>query len=149
MASKIEIRPVAASERAAWEPLWRGYQAFYKVALSAETTDATWQRLLDPAEPMHLLGAYADGSLVGIVHFIFHRSTWSIGGYCYLQDLFVSPEARGRRVGRALIEAVYEQAKVKGVSRVYWLTHETNYRGRELYDQVAENAGFIQYRKSL
>jgi GNAT superfamily N-acetyltransferase len=149
MSQSVEIRTPRRDERAAWEPLWKGYQDFYKVALSAEITETTWQRFHDPAEPVHLLGAYSDGRLVGIVHYILHRSTWSVGGYCYLQDLFVAQEARGRRLGRALIEAVYDRAREARASRVYWLTHETNYRGRELYDQVAENAGFIQYRKSV
>jgi GNAT superfamily N-acetyltransferase len=146
---KIDIRPVGKDERGAWEPLWKGYQEFYKVALPAQTTDTTWARFHDPAEPMYVLGAYKDGELLGIVHFLFHRSTWSEGGYCYLQDLFVSKAARGLGLGRALIEAVYERAKEAKVGRVYWLTHETNYPGRMLYDSVADNLGFIQYRKSL
>lgn len=149
MTDRIDIRPVPASDRAAWDPLWQGYQDFYKVALSVETNDATWKRLLDPAEPMHLVGAYVDGRLAGIVHYIMHRSTWSIGGYCYLQDLFVIPEARGLGLGRALIEEVYERAREAGASRVYWLTHVSNTAARHLYDHVAENAGFIQYRKSV
>jgi GNAT superfamily N-acetyltransferase len=145
----VVVRSVGRDERAQWEPLWKGYQDFYKVALSAQTSDVTWERLHDPAEPMHLLGGYVDGKLVGIVHYIFHRSTWSAGGYCYLQDLFTAESARGLGVGRALIEAVYAEAKKAGATRVYWLTHETNYPGRALYDQVADNAGFIQYRKAV
>jgi GNAT superfamily N-acetyltransferase len=148
-APAISIRDVSTDERAGWEPLWKGYQAFYKVTLPDIVTDTTWKRLNDPAEPMFLIGAYADGVLRGIVHYILHRSTWSVGGYCYLQDLFVDPHARGLGLGRALIEAVYERAREAGAGRVYWLTHETNYRGRALYDSVAENAGFIQYRKAL
>jgi GNAT superfamily N-acetyltransferase len=149
MTGTVEVRSVGPSERAAWEPLWKSYQAFYNVTLPAEVNDATWRRLHDPAEPMFLLGTYVDGALRGIVHYVLHRSTWSIGNYCYLQDLFVAEEARGTRLGRALIEAVYAKAKEAGASRVYWLTHESNATGRRLYDRVAENAGFIQYRKSL
>ena len=146
MDSPMEIRPVHAAERSAWEPLWQGYLTFYKSAVSAEVSDATWQRLHDPAEPMHVLGAYIDGSLVGIVHYLFHRSTWTIGNYCYLQDLFTAPEARGKGAGRALIEAVYERANSAGASRVYWLTHESNATARALYDSLADRPGFIQYR---
>ena len=146
---QVAIRPVGRDERAAWEPLWKGYQAFYQVVLADEVTDTTWGRMHDPDEPMHLLGAYVGGKLTGIVHYIFHRSTWSVGGYCYLQDLFTAEDARGLGVGRALIEAVYAAAKRQGVNRVYWLTHETNYPGRALYDKMADNAGFIQYRKSV
>jgi GNAT superfamily N-acetyltransferase len=143
----IAIRPIGLDERADWEPLWKGYQAFYKVVISDETTAVTWARLHDPAEPMGVLGAYVDGKLRGIVHYLFHRSCWSIGNYCYLQDLFVAEDARNHGLGRALIEAVEERARAAGASRVHWLTHETNADARALYDKLAERPGFIQYRK--
>lgn len=140
------VRPIGREERAAWEPLWIGYQGFYNVALASEVTDRTWARLHDPAEPMHALGGYVAGQLVGITHLIYHRSCWTIGDYCYLQDLFVAEQARGRGVGRALIEAVYAVAREQGASRVYWLTHETNQAAMALYDKLADRSGFIQYR---
>jgi len=143
----MEIRPLRPDERAAWEPLWQGYLAFYKTSVKPEVTDTTWARLHDPAEPMHLLGAFLDGRLVGITHFIFHRSTWTTGDYCYLQDLFTTEAARGHGAGRALIEAVYERARAAGASRVYWLTHESNEAARGLYDKLADRPGFIQYRR--
>ena len=143
----IEIRPVGANERADWEPLWKGYLDFYQTAVSRETYDVTWARLHDPNEPMFVLGAYVDGRLLGIVHYIYHRSCWTIGDYCYLQDLFVAQESRKLGLGRALIEAVYKVAKEEGASRVHWLTHETNKTARGLYDALADRPGFIQYRK--
>lgn len=143
----VQIRPFTPDDRAAWEPLWRGYLTFYKSTLTPEVTDTTWRRLNDSAEPMHGLFAVLDGKIVGIVHYLYHRSTWSTGNYCYLQDLFTMEEARGRGVGRALIEAVYEKARADGASRVYWLTHETNTDAQALYDKVAARSGFIQYRK--
>lgn len=146
MTPNVEIRPLRADERGSWEPLWQGYLTFYKTAATPEVTESTWARLHDPAEPMHVLGAFLDGTLVGIVHYLFHRSTWTIGDYCYLQDLFTVPEARGRGAGRALIEAVYERARAAGASRVYWLTHESNDVARGLYDTLADRPGFIQYR---
>ena len=149
MKPHLEIRALRPDERQSWEPLWQGYLTFYESAVTPEVTEMTWGRLHDPAEPMHVLGAFLDGSLVGIVHYLFHRSTWTIGDYCYLQDLFTAPEARGRGAGRALIEAVYARAEVAGASRVYWLTHETNTDARALYDKLAERPGFIQYRKLL
>jgi GNAT superfamily N-acetyltransferase len=145
--SHIEIRPLRSHERGAWEPLWKGYQAFYKVVIPDETTDVTWARLHDPKEPMHALGAYVDGRLCGIAHYLFHRSCWTVGDYCYLQDLFVAETTRNLGVGRALIAAVEERARRAGASRVYWLTHETNASARGLYDKLAERSGFIQYRK--
>ena len=145
--SEVVIRPVDADERAAWEPLWNGYLAFYKATLPADATDVAWRRFHDPAEPMFLLGAYVDGKLTGIVQYLFHRSSWTVGNYCYLQDLFVAEGARGLGLGRKLIEAVYAAAREAGASRVHWLTQTTNAQARILYDQVADDSGFMQYRK--
>lgn len=144
------IRLLEPRDREAWAPLWQGYLGFYKVALSQEVTDAAWQLINDADEPMHGLGAFdEDGRLLGIAHYIFHRSTWSPTSYCYLNDLFTVPEARGKGVGRALIERLYEEAKAPGSTRVYWLTHESNETAQTLYDRIAEKPGFIQYRKAL
>ncbi|MEA2832939.1 MAG: hypothetical protein QOG66_1141 [Methylobacteriaceae bacterium] len=145
--TEIAIRPLARKDRAQWQPLWQGYLAFYKASVPHEVTDLTFARFLDEAEPMHALIAERDGKIVGIVHYIFHRSTWTEGPYCYLQDLFTVEHARGGGVGRKLIEAVYERAKAQGASRVYWLTQEGNATARALYDKLAERSGFIQYRK--
>lgn len=147
MPERVSIRPVGEDERAAWEPLWQGYLTFYAAKLPPENSDVAWARFHDPNEPMFLLGAYVDGKLTGIVHYIFHRSTWTPGNYCYLQDLFVAESGRGHGVGRALIEAVYDKARQAGASRVHWLTQTTNAQARVLYDQVADDSGFMQYRK--
>lgn len=147
------IRPVAERDFDLWLPLWDGYNAFYErsgpTALPAEITRTTWARFLDPDEPVHALVADRDGQLLGLVHYLFHRSTTLLAPTCYLQDLFSAPEARGQGVGRALIEAVYQRARAAGTSRVYWHTHETNKTARRLYDAVAELPGFILYRKDV
>ena len=145
----VVVRPVGPDERADWEPLWRGYLTFYETAYSPVVADVTWARLHDPAEPMHLLGAYLDGRLVGIVQYLFHRSHWYVADVCYLQDLFVAPDARGHGIGRALIEATADKAREAGAARLYWMTHETNATARALYDALAERSGFIQYRMGL
>jgi GNAT superfamily N-acetyltransferase len=145
--TEIVIRPLALKDRAQWLPLWQGYLAFYKASVADEVTDLTFARLLDEAEPMRALIAVRDSEMVGIVHYIFHRSTWTEGPYCYLQDLFTAEHARGGGVGRKLIEAVYDRAREQGASRVYWLTQEGNATARALYDKLAERSGFIQYRK--
>ncbi len=147
MSAAVVIRPLRLDERADWEPLWKGYLDFYKTSVPKQVYDTTWARLHDPAEPMWLLGATVDGTLRGIVHYIYHRSCWTVGDYCYLQDLFVAPEARKLGGGRALIMAVYKEAHAGGASRVHWLTHETNATARALYDTLADRPGFIQYRK--
>ena len=145
----LRIRAVFPSDHAQWEALWLGYQTFYKTKIPAQTTEITWARFFDSNEPMYALVAQEEGALIGLVHYLFHRSTWTAGPYCYLQDLFTLETARGKGVGRALIEAVYAAANREGASRVYWLTHETNAEARKLYDKVAQNLGFVQYRKDL
>ena len=147
--SDITIRPIQPADRAAWEPLWAGYNAFYDragaTALAREITQTLWERLFDPAEPVFALVAEHDGALAGLVHYLFHRSTSRIEPVCYLQDLFTSPALRGRGVGRALIEGVYARAGDAGAKRVYWQTRESNAAGRLLYDKVARHLGFIVY----
>jgi GNAT superfamily N-acetyltransferase len=137
-------------DHAQWLPLWQGYQTFYKVDLGDEVTRTTWERFFDPAEPMHCAVAEGDdGRLVGMVHYIFHRSCWLIQPSCYLQDLFAAPEVRGKGYGRALIEHVYAAAAKAGSARVWWLTHESNTHAMLLYDRIADKSGFVQYRKAV
>jgi GNAT superfamily N-acetyltransferase len=149
MTGTILIRPVGEDEREAWDPLWADYLSFYKTALAGDISDLAWTRFHDPDEQIFALGGYVDGRLAGFAHYLFHRSTWATHRYCYLEDLFVAETARGRGMGRALIEAVYERARAASASRVYWLTQSDNAQARVLYDKVAVNLGFIQYRKVL
>lgn len=145
----LEIRPISVADHAAWLPLWQGYQRFYKTEIAADTTGQTWRRFLDGTEPMHAALAWQGDRAVGLVHFIYHRSCWTVGDYCYLQDLYVQDGLRGAGIGRALIEHVYAQARAAGASRVHWLTHETNTDAMQLYDRIADRSGFLQYRKIL
>jgi GNAT superfamily N-acetyltransferase len=149
----VKVRAVTRDDFPGWKPLWDGYNAFYgrsgPTALADEITRMTWSRFFDAYEPVHALVAEAEGRLLGLVHYLFHRSTIQIAPICYLQDLFTLEEARGRGVGRVLIEAVYQRAREAGSPRVYWQTHETNHTAMRLYDQVAEKSGFLVYRKVL
>jgi GNAT superfamily N-acetyltransferase len=147
--SSPHVRPLTPEDRAAWEPLWAGYQTFYKVQIPPDVTDHTWRRFHDPQAPLFALGAFRGERLIGIVHYLFHESCWTSGPYCYLQDLFTDPAARREGAGRALIEAVYAAARDRRASRVYWLTHETNAEAMALYDKLADRSGFVQYRKIL
>lgn len=147
--STADIRPIVATDFDVWLPLWKGYQAFYNVGIDDAVTRNTWARFLDPNEPMHAALAYENGRAIGLVHWIYHRSTWTAGNYCYLQDLFVAPDVRGTGAGRKLIEHVYARAESTNCARVYWLTHETNGVAMQLYDRIADRSGFIQYRKVL
>jgi GNAT superfamily N-acetyltransferase len=145
----IAIRPLGSEDHPHWLPLWKDYQAFYAIDIPPPVTALTWTRLLDPAEPVAGALAWQGTVAVGLVHHIRHRSCWTAGDYCYLQDLFVAPAARGAGVGRKLIEHVYALAAREGCARVYWLTHETNSVAIALYDRIAKRTGFIQYRKDL
>lgn len=153
MSDNVTIRFVTRDDYAQWLPLWDGYNAFYErsgpTALAPEITAMTWQRFFDAYEPMHALVADAGGTLLGLTHYLFHRSTTAIAPTCYLQDLFTSEAARGKGVGRALINGVYAQAKLAGSPRVYWQTHETNHTAMQLYDKVADRPGFVIYRKII
>ncbi|WP_426702754.1 GNAT family N-acetyltransferase [Rhodanobacter sp. Col0626] len=153
MNPSVVIRPVQKDDFASWKLLWDGYNAFYgrrgPTALPDEIIRTTWLRFFDVYEPMHALVAERDGDLIGLAHFLYHRSTIQLGPNCYMQDLFTVEAARGLGVGRALINAVYEQAAQAGCGRVYWQTHETNTVAMQLYDRLAEKSGFIVYRKLL
>ncbi len=144
-----DIRALTPADHAAWLPLWRAYQVFYKVDLPDAATTTLWSRLLDPAEPVHGALAWSGGAAVGLAQWLTHRSTWSVADSCYLNDLFVAPGRRGDGFGRRLIEHVYAWAGTAGCARVYWLTHDTNVTARALYDRVAARTGFIHYGHPL
>ena len=149
----VTIRDVLPDDFPEWKVLWDGYNTFYgrqgPTALRPEVTQMTWSRFFDAYEPVHALVAVDGGALVGIAHYLFHRSTIQIAPTCYLQDLFTSTAARGRGVGRALIAAVYERAVAANAGRLYWQTHESNSTAMALYDKVAERSGCVVYRKMI
>jgi len=150
---RFDIRPIRRTDYQGWRPLWDGYNSFYgrsgATSLPEEITQTTWERFFDPAEPVHALIAAEEGRVVGLVHYLYHRSTTRLRDVCYLQDLFTVPSLRGLGIGRRLIHAVYDAARAAGCSRVYWQTQVTNQAGRALYDKVAEHRGFIVYGHEL
>lgn len=146
--SDIVIRPVADSERQQWEPLWLGYLAFYEKSVPAAVTDFTWQRVVEGRE-IEALIAWEGERALGLVQYLLHPSTWNMGGNVYLQDLFVVPEARGKRIGRRLIAAVTEISRAKGAGVLYWQTEEFNGTARRLYERVAKRAPFVRYNIEL
>ena len=143
----ISIGKLAVADRPVWETLFQGYNEFYGRTLPPEMYERAWTAFQQDSR-MHALGATIEGRLVGITHFLVHASTTS-PDVCYLPDLFTAPEARGKGVARALIDAVTEWAGARKCGRVYWSTHETNAVARRLYDQVALNRGFILYQVNL
>jgi GNAT superfamily N-acetyltransferase len=151
MIKNLSVRMVNPDDYDQWLPLWTGYNSFYgrsgPTALDPVITRVTWNRFFDHDEPVFALVAELDGTLVGIVHYLFHRSTTSIKPVCYLQDLFTVAELRGKGIGRALINGVYAKVTQAGSSRVYWMTHESNETAMKLYNSMAERSGFLVYRK--
>ena len=143
------IRALVPEDLEGWLPLWRNYQAFYRVNIPDTTTAVTFERLTGGRGAMAGALALQDGRAVGFVHTIQHASSWTVSDYCYLQDLFVAADARGSGIGRALIEHVYAAAAAAGCSRVHWLTHETNTTAMQLYDRIADRSGFVQYRRAV
>jgi GNAT superfamily N-acetyltransferase len=138
------VRRLRGEDRAQWAPLWTGYLEFYGAWLQQEVYDAQFARLL-AGHPMLGLVAEVDGRIVGLCHLVFHAHGWRLEEATYLQDLFVAPEARGRHVGEALIEAAYAAADAQGAPYVYWLTNEANERARRLYDRVGRFTPFVRY----
>src|ERR1700722_1785723 len=153
MTTTIDIRAPTPADFPAWQVLWDGYNAFYgrsgATALAPDVTRVTWSRFFDAYEPVHALIAERSGKMLGLVHYLYHRSTIFAHPICYLQDVFTVEAARGQGVGRALIQSVYERAQAAGSPRVYWQTHESNSVAMRLYDRVADKSGFMVYRKNL
>jgi len=153
MPNRLHIRPIHKLDYDAWLPLWDNYNAFYgrqgQTALALNITQTTWMRFLNDNEPVHAFVAEQNGQLVGLVHFIFHRSTTRLNDVCYLQDLFVNQDIRGAGVGRQLIQAVYDAAESAGSTRVYWQTQHSNLVGRALYEKLAKHLGFIVYSHEI
>lgn len=144
----VTIRTLRESDRDQWATLWRAYLDFYETAVPDRIYDVLFSRLLgDDPRDFNALVAEADGRLVGLTHYLFHRHAWKEQEVCYLQDLFAVPDMRGRGIGHQLIEAVYAAADAHGVPSVYWLTQEFNHTARDLYDRVAVLTPFIKYQR--
>jgi GNAT superfamily N-acetyltransferase len=144
-----QCRDLTAADRGQWWELWRAYLDFYGATIAPNVPDLTWARLTDPHTPLRARAVFDEENMVGLTHFIFHLSAWTEGPYCYLQDLYTLPAYRGRGVGTALIGSVKECASEEGAARVYWLTHKDNEVARRVYQRVAKDSGFIQYRMDV
>lgn len=144
--SNFIIKPMSLEDKGQWLPLWQGYLTFYGTELADEITDATWNGIHQADYPVNALGAYIDGQMVAFVTFTYHRSTWSTGYYCYLEDLFVGEQARRKGIAEALVKAVDVARKQDGATRLYWATQKGNDGARRVYDRLADLTDFVQYR---
>jgi GNAT superfamily N-acetyltransferase len=147
--STLLVRPVAPGDRVGWEPLWLGYLDFYKTALAAATTDATWARINGDDASMGAFVAELDGRLIGFVHYVLHPTTWTVAPACYLEDLFVASEQRGTGAGRALIEHLTTIGRDKGWSGIHWMTAHDNEVAMRLYDRIATRTQWVRYEIDL
>lgn len=147
--SAVNIRRAQAADEGAWRALWAGYVRFYRGNVSDDATAALWRELLAEKGRFEAFVAERDGVVIGLVHYLYHDTTWSTQVLCYLQDLFVDPQARGGGTARALMDAVFDAAKERGAFRVYWQTQEFNGAARSLYDTIVPRSSFIVYRKPL
>ncbi len=145
----MQIRSITAEDYPQWHILWAQYLAFYNVDLAPEITAHTFARALSSESPMNIRIAHEDDTLLGFAVHMNHPSTWVMGDDCYLEDLFVAPDARGKGVGRALITDLSTLAKAKGWHRLYWHTNEDNATARKLYDSITPSDGHIRYRLKL
>ena len=148
MTNALTIRPLRPEDRDQWAEMWRDYLAFYETKVPDSTFQSTFARLLgDDPNDFSCFVADLDGQLLGLTHYLFHRHAWKEESVCYLQDLYARPEARGTGVGRALIEAVYEEADRQKAPSVYWLTQENNHTARKLYDRIGKLSPFLKYQR--
>jgi GNAT superfamily N-acetyltransferase len=147
--SGVVIRMAEVKDEAAWRRLWAGYVKFYRAEVPDDVTAHTWAQILDPSTAIDALVAEKAGQVIGICNYVFHDHTWSKQKICYLQDLFVDPEARGGGAAKKLILACEEKAKEKGAFRIYWQTQEYNGAARSLYDTITPRSSFIVYRKNV
>jgi ribosomal protein S18 acetylase RimI-like enzyme len=145
MSAAVTVRPVEARDEARWRALWEGYCRFYERELSEAITRHTWARIMDEASPVHGIAAEREGGVIGIAHYVIHENTWALTPVCYLEDLYVDPEARAQGVGRQLIDWLVAAMKTHGWSRLYWHTRTNNYRARGLYDKYTPESGFVRY----
>lgn len=146
---EIQVVQIQQQDYSQWIKYWLAYQDFYKVVLSSTTTQMTWQRFFDADEPVYCAVAKQGEHVLGFVHYVIHRSTWAVQNFCYLEDLYVSPNVRGQHIGKRLIEYVQQQATTQHYARLYWHTQETNQTAQKLYNWIAEKSGIIEYRMAL
>jgi GNAT superfamily N-acetyltransferase len=144
------IRELRPEDRAIWNELWAGYLHFYRAEVAAEVTEQTFARMTERRDGCFGLAAEAgDGALAGFAHCVLHPTTWSWGGTCYLEDLYVDPGHRATGAGRALIVAAGEQARAAGAETLYWHTQAFNAPARSLYDTVARLTSHVHYERQL
>lgn len=144
----VTVRALREDDYPLWRTLWDGYTHFYDCELDESVTASTWQRALNPDSALFCRVAEIEGKVVGFALCVLHDGTWSTAPICYLEDLFVDAEVRGAGAGKALIDALMEEGKREGWSKLYWVTRQNN-PARKLYDKFGEADDYVRYRISL
>lgn len=144
-ANEAFVRPITRDDEADWRRLWAGYLKFYEVQLEPEVTDGLWERIHDPAMPIFALIAELDGKPAGLVHGVVHYNTWGLKPICYLEDLYVDEDIRGKRLGQKLIDAMIDKVKAEDWGRLYWHTHAINLSARKLYNRYTPADTMVRY----
>ena len=141
----LAIRALLPNDEPTWRHLWRAYCDFYEAKVPDAVTQRTWKRILDPDTAVMCIVAELDGRVVGFAHCVVHENTWETQPVCYLEDLFVDPQARGRGVGRALLDWLRNAMRAEGWARLYWMTRRDNAPARALYDSFTQADDFVRY----
>ncbi|CAI0979677.1 GNAT family N-acetyltransferase [Serratia entomophila] len=145
--TEVTIRRITVDDKPQWLALWQGYLHFYRADIAPQVSELTFERLGNDQQMYGLVAEGPDGQLLGLMNLVFHPSTWSASGYCYIEDLYVSPLARGKKVSEKLFEQAYRLAETRGSDRVYWMTQEYNAPARSLYDKIGRRSSFIVYTR--
>ena len=141
------IRRLEPRDQHAWQPLFRAYNKFYRASVPDDVRDANFVRLCNGLELLGLVAVDEADRPFGLMHLVFHSSTWSSRGYCYIEDLFVDPARRGGDAAASLFATAFAIADERKADQVYWQTQEFNAPARSLYDTIGKRTSFIVYRR--
>ena len=141
------VRCLESRDRMVWQELFSQYNRFYRAVVPDDVRDLNFGRLCEGDVLVGIVAVDEADRPIGLMHLVFHPSTWSAGNYCYIEDLFVERVRRGGNVAHALFTEAYRIADERGVERVYWLTQEFNAPARSLYDTIGRRTSFIVYQR--
>jgi len=135
----MKIRNVQAEDFPAWLTLWNANNLGQK---NEAVTTQTWTRLNDETSPVHALVVEDKGALVGLLQYVLHPTTGSIEDICYMQDVFVVPDHRGKGIARKMIRELERIGNAEKWARIYWLAEASNDAAQALYKSLGQRLDF-------